>query len=278
LSGYLAKRLHDPEVERALSALPNDLNELGFDPWGFHADAAVPLYGLARRIHDYFRPEIHGIEHLPRGRVLLVANHSGQLPLDGVVIAVATLLRGAPPRLVRPMFDRWFPKVPYVNEAIIRAGAVLGDPINCRNLLESDQAILVFPEGTKGSGKPFHKRYQLQEFGRGFMRLALQTDSPVVPVAVIGGEESIISLHDVKPLARLLGMPYFPVSPFFPLFGVLGYLPLPVKFHVHFGEPMRFSGRFDDEDAVIDQKVGEARARIQQMIDAGLRTRRGIFT
>lgn len=270
--------LHDPDVERALSSIPNELNELGFDPWGLCPEEAQTLGAIARRIHDYFRPEVHGIERLPAGRVLLVANHAGQLPLDGLVIAVACLLRASPPRLVRPMIERWFPRVPYVNEALTRAGAVLGDPINCRNLLESDQAILVFPEGVKGSGKPIQKRYQLQEFGRGFMRLALQTGAPVVPVAVVGSEESIISVHNAKTLARLLGMPYFPVHPLFPLLGPLAYLPLPVRFHLYFGEPMRFEGRFDDEDAVLDAKVAAVRGRIAEMLAEGLRARRGWFT
>lgn len=270
--------LDDPEVARALAALPNPLNELGYDDWGLSPAEARALGAIARRIHDYFRPEIEGIERLPRGRALLVANHAGQLPLDGVVIGVACLLRADPPRLVRAMVERWFPRVPYVNEALARAGAVLGDPINCRNLLESDQAILVFPEGVKGSGKTFRDRYRLQAFGRGFMRLALQTGAPVVPVAVIGSEESIISVHNARSLARLLGMPYFPVSPLLPLLGLLAYFPLPVKFHVRFGEPMRFEGRFDDEDAVIDEKVAVVRGRIQEMLDEGLRARRGIFS
>jgi len=272
-----SKLLDDPDVARALAALPNALNELGYDPWGLCPEEARAVYSVARRIHDYFRPETHGIERLPRGRVLLVANHAGQLPLDGVVIAVACLLRADPPRLVRAMVERWFPRVPFVNQALARAGAVLGDPINCRNLLENDQAILVFPEGVKGSGKTFRDRYQLQKFGRGFMRLALQTGAPVVPVAVVGSEESIISVHNARSLARLFGMPYFPVSPLLPLLGPLAYFPLPVKFHVRFGEPMRFEGRFDDEDAVLDEKVAAVRGRVQAMIDEGLAARQGLF-
>ncbi|MCC6556015.1 MAG: acyltransferase family protein [Polyangiaceae bacterium] len=274
----MAKVLSDPDVARALGSLPNRLNELGFDPWGFHPEEARPLYALARRIFDYFRTEVHGIEHLPPGRLLLVANHAGQLPLDGVVIAVACLLRAQPPRLVRALVERWFPGVPWVNEAFARAGAVLGDPINCRNLLESDQAILVFPEGAKGSGKTFEHRYELQPFGRGFMRLALQTSAPIVPIAVVGSEESIPSVHNAAALARLLGMPYFPVSPLLPLLGLLAYFPLPVKFHVWFGEPMRFTGAYDDEDPVIDAKVEQVRARIREMLDAGLEARRGWFS
>ncbi len=266
----IADTIIDPEVVRALAGLPNRVNEHGFDDWGFSPVESRALYSVARRVYDYFHPSIQGIENLPPGRALVVANHSGQLPFDGVVIAVACLLQGRPPRLVRAMIERWFPSVPYLNEILTRAGAVLGDPVNCRNLLEDEQMILVFPEGARGSGKVWKDRYRLQGFGRGFLRLALQTDTPVVPVAVVGGEESIISVHNWKALAKLFGTPYWPVSP-------LGYLPLPVKFHVKFGEPMRFSGRFDDEDAVIDEKVARVEARVQALIEELLSARKSLF-
>jgi 1-acyl-sn-glycerol-3-phosphate acyltransferase len=272
-----AGKLVDPAIAKALSSVPNRVNEFGFDPWGFSPSEAPALWTIGKHIYDYFHPAIHGIENIPEGRALIVANHSGQLPLDGVVIAIACLLHGKPPRLVRAMIERWFPRIPYVNEALTRAGAVLGDPVNCANLLHDDQAILVFPEGVKGSGKTWSERYTLKGFGRGFMRLALQTDTPIVPVAVIGGEESIISVHNFRSLARLLGMPYFPIPPHLPIAGLLSYLPLPVKFHVYFGEPMRFEGRFDDEDAAIDQKVAEVEGRVARMIEEGLRARTSIF-
>lgn len=276
-SEALRRQLIDPEVERAIDTLPNKINELGFDMWGFSPKDAKLYYSLGRHIYNYFRPEIHGIENLPDKRVLIVPNHSGQLPFDGMVISTACLLKARPPRLLRAMAERWVPTLPFVNEAFSRTGVVLGDPINCRNLLMDDQAILVFPEGARGSGKPFSERYKLVAFGRGFMRLALQTESPIVPVAVIGGEESIISLHNWKGLARLLRMPYAPISPFLPILGPLAYLPLPVKFHVYFGEPMHFTGPFDDEDAVIDVKVAQVQARVQELIAEGLRKRTSLF-
>lgn len=186
-----------------------------------------------------------------------------------MLIVLTMLLRAHPPGLVRPMVERWFPKLPFVNELFARCGAVLGDPVNCRNLLLDDQVIVVFPEGVKGSGKTWKHRYQLQASGRGFMRLALQTDTPIVPCAVIGSEESIVSVYDWKGMARLLGMPYLPISPL--------CFPLPVKFHVHFGEPMRFDGRFDDEDAAIDAKVKRVTDAIAALIARGLAARKSIF-
>ncbi len=154
---------------------------------------------------------------------------------------------------------------------------MVGDPINCRNLLEADNAILVFPEGARGCGKVWSKRYQLERFGRGFMRLALQTNTPIVPIAVVGAEESIPSMFDAKPLARLLGAPYFPVPPHLPLVGLAAYLPLPTKFHIHFGKPMVFDGPFDDEDDAIQEKVEVVRSTVQRMLDEGVANRESIF-
>ncbi len=269
----------DPDIGRAFDALPATvtLNSAGYDSWGFNPEQARVYFSLARRIYDYFRPDVRGIERIPQGRVLIVPNHSGQLPFDGLVIAVACLLKLDPPRLVRAMAERWFPTLPWVNIAFSRSGVVLGDPINCRNLLEAENAILVFPEGTRGSGKPWPKRYELARFGRGFMRLALQTRTPIVPCGVVGGEESIISLTDVKPLARMLKMPYFPVHPLLPVLGPLAYFPLPVRFHLRFGEPLHFNGNFDDEDDVIDRHVDQVMDAVRGLIAAGRRERKGWF-
>lgn len=266
-----------PRVTEALARIPMQVNALGYDAWGFSPEESKLYYSLAYHVYRYFRPEIRGIDKLPRGRVLIIGNHSGQLPFDGLVAAVACLVEADPPRLVRAMAERWFPTLPFVSEVFYRTGVVLGDPINCRNLLEADNAILVFPEGVRGSGKTWDHRYRLVSFGRGFMRLALQTRTPIVPLSVIGGEESIISVHNIEPLARLLRMPYFPVPALLPLLGPAAYLPLPVRFYLNFGEPMLFEGPFDDEDEAIDAKVAQVTTRLQAMIDEGLRQRQGVF-
>ncbi len=274
----LLGRTVDADVARAVDAAPNRVNEFGYDPWGFNPAFAKVGYSFGKRLFlRYFRPEVTGIENVPDGRVLIVPNHSGQLPFDGVVVALVMLLHGRPPRAVRAMVERAFPAIPFVNEVLFRGGAVLGDPVNCKNLLEEEQAILVFPEGARGGGKVFQKRYQLQRFGRGFMRLALQTKTPIVPVGIVGGEESIISVYDARRLARLLGLPYVPVSPLLPVLGPLAYLPMPVKFRIRFGEPLRFDGPADDEDASIDRKVDAVKAAIDGLLRAELAARRGIF-
>ncbi|PID39364.1 MAG: glycerol acyltransferase [Proteobacteria bacterium] len=264
-----------PKIDAAIDEVAGRIGD--YDPWGLSPKQAKVYFSLAHRIYRYFRPQIHGIEKLPEGRCLLVPNHSGQLPFDGLVIAVACLLEAKPPRLVRAMAERWFPTLPFVNVAFSRAGVTVGDPINGRNLLEADNALLVFPEGARGSAKTWQHRYQLVSFGRGFMRLALQAESPIVPVAVVGAEESIISLHNAEGLANLLGTPYFPVPALLPLLGPLAFLPLPTRFHVYFGEPLTFDGPFDDEDEAIEAKVAVVMERVQGLIDRGLEERESVF-
>jgi 1-acyl-sn-glycerol-3-phosphate acyltransferase len=262
-------------IDRASTAM--NVNDRGYDPWGFHAGTAKLYFSIAKQVYRYFRPRVHGIENIPKGRVLIVPNHSGQLPFDGLVVATACLLEADPPRLVRTMAERWFPTLPFVNIAFSRSGVTVGDPINCRNLLTADNAILVFPEGVRGSGKTWQHRYQLADFGRGFMRLALQSEAPVVPVGVIGAEESIISIADARPLAQLFGAPYLPVPALLPLLGPLAYLPIPTRFHVYFGEPLQFEGPFDDEDEAIQEKVHFVQEAVRDLIDRGLNERDGWF-
>ena len=271
----------DDEIAAAIDTIAdaesNNINALGYDQWGFRRETAKIYYSLGKLIFSYFRPQVHGIDNLPTGRMLVVPNHSGQLPFDAVSVSIACLLHGKPPRLVRAMAERWVPTLPFVNIAFSRSGVVLGDPINCRNLLEADQGILVFPEGVRGSGKTWWKRYQLAHFGRGFMRLALQTHSPIVPVGIVGAEESIISIADIKPLADALGIPYVPVPALLPLLGPLAFLPMPTRFHLYFGEPLEFDGPFDDEDEAIDAKVAVVQDAVAELIKRGRKERTGWF-
>jgi 1-acyl-sn-glycerol-3-phosphate acyltransferase len=215
--------------------------------------------------------EAYGVEKVPKGRVLLISNHSGQLPMDGAMIGVAMLLEADPPRAIRSMVEKWVPALPFVSTFMARVGQIVGTPENCRRLLESDEAILVFPEGIRGISKLWPQRYQLQDFGLGFMRLALETNTPIVPIAVVGAEEQAPALVDVKPLAKLLGFPAFPLT-------VTGLpLPLPTKYRIYFGDPLRFTGRPDDEDSELDKKVRTVKASIQSMLNQGLKERRSVF-
>ncbi|HZN91557.1 MAG TPA: lysophospholipid acyltransferase family protein [Myxococcales bacterium] len=261
-----------PDQRPQLTAIARTENEYGVDPFGFSLEfalaAVAPLLWLYK---FYFRVETHGVEKVPAGRVLLVANHSGQLPFDGAMIGVAMLTEATPPRAVRSMVEKWVPTLPYVSTVMARSGQIVGTPENCRRLLHAEEAIMVFPEGARGISKLWSQRYQLQEFGLGFMRLALETQTPIVPIGVVGAEEQAPALMDVKPLARLLGFPAFPITP-----TILPF-PLPVKYHLHFGEPLTFQGRPDDEDAELEKKVKVVKGAIQQLIREGLQERKGVF-
>ena len=250
-------------------------NEFGFDEFGLSRDSVRTAARLARWLYrNYFRASAFGIEHIPAtGRVLFVSNHSGQLPFDGLVIGAATFLEPPQPRLVRSMVEYFVPSVPFASYLFARWGQITGTPENCRRLLAAEEAVLVFPEGARGISKPFSKRYQLAEFGKGFMRLALEMQTPIVPVAVIGAEEQAPAVN-VKPLARLLGTPSFPIVPYPPF---VPLLPLPVKYRVYFGEPMTFTGDPDDDEEVLDEKVKQVKNRIQSMIHLGLRERQNVF-
>jgi 1-acyl-sn-glycerol-3-phosphate acyltransferase len=263
------------DYEQRSRALTVRQNEYGFDPFGFSLGSVKYAVLVSRWLYrNYFRAEVHGIENVPpAGRVLLVSNHSGQLPFDGLVIGMALFLDADPPRVVRSMVEHFVPSVPFASYLFSRWGQITGTPENCRRLLSDEEAILVFPEGARGISKPFSHRYQLQEFGYGFMRLALETRTPIVPVAVIGAEEQAPAVN-LKPVARLLGTPSFPVVPYPPF---LPLVPLPVKYRVYFGEPIFFEGDADDDDEQIEPKVRTVMHRIQSMIHLGLRGRRGIF-
>ena len=222
----------------------------------------------AKLSRSYFRTIVQGIENLPSGRVLIVANHSGQIPLDGVIIAISVFLEANPPRFVRAMVEKWSQTLPFVSMFFATCGQVVGVPENANRLLAHDEALLVFPEGTRGLSKTFQQRYQLTDFGLGFMRLALETDTPIVPVAVIGAEEQYISVGQLRSLAKALHMPSFPVIPQLLIPG--GQFPLPTRYRLYFGEPLRFRGDPDDDDAVIEEKVWVVKATIQSMLNRGL--------
>lgn len=266
------------ELAERISKTPTPLNEFGFDKYGFNPDDALRLLPLSLLLYRYyFRVENHGIENVPPGRVLLIANHAGQLPFDGMMLTVAMLLEAEPPRIVRGMGEYFIPKLPWLGTAAVRGGMMVGTPENCRSMLQDGECVMVFPEGARGINKTFSKRYRLERFGLGFMRLALETQTPIVPIAFIGSEEQNPGLANFAGLGHALGMPALPITLGFPWLGPLGLLPMPTKYHIHYGAPLRFDGDPNDEDAVIQAKVNRVRRAIEEMFEVGLRQRRGIF-
>ncbi len=266
------------EAAARMRRIPTRLNEFGYDPWGFNVDVARRALVITTLLYRYyFRVETHGIEHLPAGRALIISNHAGQVALDAAMIGTAMFLEAEPPRIVRGMGEYWLPTLPFVNVLMSRTGSVVGTPKNCIDLLHNEEAVIAFPEGVRGMNKLFSDRYRLQRFGSGFMRLALATKTPIVPVAVVGSEEQAPGLANLEAVGRLLGMPAFPITLTWPLLGPLGLIPFPVKYRIYFGKPMRFEGDADDEDAVIGRHVGKVKQAIQGMLDAGVRERPSIF-
>ena len=282
----LIKRLLPPplrkvqvELEARLARIPTTLNEFGVDPFGYEPHfAAQVLLPLALAHRYWLRVATTGIERVPGGRVLLVANHGGNtFAWDGAMLSMSMLLDAEPPRVVRGMAEYYLTTLPYFGTLMHRVGSVVGTPSNCAQLLDRGEAIMVFPEGERGFVKPYTERYQLQRFGLGFMRLALETDTPIVPVGIVGNEEQSPGLLRSRWLGKLVGAPVAPITLTFPWLGLASFLPLPVKFRLHFGEPLRFDGDPSEEDAEIQKKVDVVKDAIRAGIAEGLAARRGWF-
>ena len=256
------------------------------DDFGYDPAFAARVQPLVRFLYErWWRVEPSGLEHVPAtGRLLLVGNHSGGVfPYDGVMIAEA--LRTHHPgggREARPLVEDFVYQMPFLGPALARAGVVRASAENARRLLEREEAVVVFPEGAKGLGKYYRDRYRLQRFGRGgFVSLALRTGAPLVPVAVIGGEEIHPVLARWQWLARGLELPYFPVTPTFPWLGLFGLVPLPTKWRLVFGAPIDLAAEHGPDahrdELLVNRLKEEIRERIQRMIVAGLAERRSVF-
>jgi len=267
------------EVNARLAELPTTLNEYGVDPFGYDPRYASPFLLPAAFFYRYwFRVAVHRIERVPSGRVLLIANHGGNtFAFDGAMLAMAMLLEGRPPRAVRGMAEYYLPTIPFFGTLMHRTGSVVGTPRNCEQLLERGEAIMVFPEGERGFVKTYRERYRLQRFGLGFMRLALETETPIVPVGIVGSEEQSPGLVRSRWLGRLIGAPVAPITITMPWLGPAGMIPLPVKFRIGFGEPLHFEGDSNEEDAEVERKVEIVKDAIRGLIAEGLEARRGWF-
>lgn len=263
----LRRYLVPDELETIISSAPKPMGSLDYDRWGFNTETSRLGLGIAKRVYDhYFRTEAYGLEHIPRhGRVLIISNHSGYLPIDAVLIGVALSTNPHGARLPRAMMERFLPSVPYIGNLLNSVGAVVGEVQNCVEMLRQEEAVMVFPEGVRGTGKGFDKRYQLQRFGNGFMHLAIETNTPIIPVGVVGCEESMPMFGNIAPLARALSIPYVPVA--LPA-------PLPAKVTIHFGQPLRFHGPVENEQTVTGY-VNEVKAAINGLIGEGLVLREG---
>ena len=252
------------------------------DDYGFDAEVTDRFVMAALRpiAHKWFRIEVRGIENIPAaGGALVVSNHSGTVPLDGLM--TMSVIHERTGRHLRPLGADLVFRMPLVSSLARKTGATLACNEDAERMLSGGELVGVWPEGFKGIGKPFSERYKLQRFGRGgFVSAALRTGVPIVPLSVVGAEEIYPLVGNLPALARLLGVPYIPITPLFPLLGPLGLVPLPSKWLLEFGEPIRtdeFDGAAADDPMLVFNVTDQVRETIQQTLYTLLMQRESVF-
>ncbi len=281
--GHLVRAVTSFLARQAELAGRHARGEIELDEFGFDVEWTESLLPLFRFLyHHYWRVQVTGLHNVPgEGRALLVSNHAGVLPFDGAMIRTAIITDHPQPRHARALIMDAFFGVPFISWFLRRTGNTLAHPGDAERLLERDELVLVFPEGVKGTGKPYSERYRLRRFGRGgFAQIALRTGAPIIPVSVVGSEELYPMLANLGPVARMIGMPYFPVTPTFPLLGPLGVLPLPSSWSIEFHEPIpveQFGADAAEDPATVMRISDQVRDIIQDGIYRGLERRGSVF-
>ncbi|WP_084525864.1 lysophospholipid acyltransferase family protein [Nocardia vaccinii] len=280
--GELARGTIRSTAEFAGRRLSGDyqVDEFGLDE---HLLESVLLPVLRPLAELWFRVQVDGIENIPESEAaLIVANHAGVVALDGLMVQLAVHDRHPKQRALRLLAADLVFETPIMGWLARKAGHTRACPADAARLLRAGELVGVFPEGFKGAGKPYSERYKLQRFGRGgFASTAVKTGVPIVPCAIVGSEEIYPKLADLKPLARLLGLPYFPVTPLFPHLGLLGGIPLPSKWYIEFGEPITtgaYRPETADDPMTRLEVTNQVRATIQKMLYRRLTTRGNPFT
>jgi 1-acyl-sn-glycerol-3-phosphate acyltransferase len=263
--------LIDEQVRERVRQIEIPWNAYGVDPYGISQEYLARSYTMLGFLYKrYFAIEVFGLENVPaRGRAMLIGNHSGGVALDGAMVGASMFFDKDPPRVAQGMAEKFLNRVPFASSWLNRTGNFTGLPETAARLLEDDRLLLVFPEGAKGTAKLYRERYSLVHFGTGFMRLALQTRSPIVPFAFIGGGEAIPTIANSYTLGKLVGAPYVPITPY------LVALPLPVRLEIRYGEPMMFEGTGTEDDEVVGGYVEQVKQRIGELIAIGRKHREG---
>jgi 1-acyl-sn-glycerol-3-phosphate acyltransferase len=256
----------------------DEVDDFGFDPK--FTETLMPALEFLYTV--WWRVEAAGVENVPdAGPGLIVANHSGVLPWDGLMVNLAVRHEHPARRQCRMLALDMFALLPFLASGLAKSGAVRANQENGERLLRSGELVGVFPEGVKGVGKPFKHRYKLARFGRGgFVRLALRTGAPIIPVAVVGAEEVHPNLASANWVGKPFGLPYLPITPTFPALGLLGVVPLPTKWSIDFGDPIPVDayGPKGAEDPILVNRLSEqVRSTVQGMIDSRLARRRSIW-
>lgn len=242
------------------------------DPWGFNLQLCentlrrlMPLY------RSYFKVRVFGQENVENKPYLVVSNHTGQIPLDGMLITVAFAFDISPPRMLRGMVERFLAQMPFLGDLTAQTGSILGDRANCEYLIDHGESILVFPEGVKGVSKNTPDYYKLRSFSQGFYRIALQKQTPILPICVIGAEEMFPLVFHAKKLAAMLKLPSFPIS--------ANLIPLPSPIDIYIGKeiPIPEHMSLESTDKEIKENVYHIENTIKRMIVHGLKNRRPFF-
>lgn len=263
--------LIDPEVAERVDRLEVPFNSQGVDPYGISKKHVARSFTMLTFLYrKYFRVSVHGIENVPpRGRAMLVGNHSGGVAVDGAMTLASLFWEMSPPRLGQGMAEKFINRVPFMSEWANRCGHFTGLPEHAERLLRDDRLLMVFPEGARGTAKLYRERHSLVEFGTGFVRLAMKTKTPIVPFAFIGGGEAIPTIMNSYTLGALFGAPYVPITPY------IFALPLPVSLEVRYGAPVVLEGTGAEDDEIVAGYVERVKGVIQGLMEDGIRHRRG---
>lgn len=242
------------------------------DPWGFNLELCektlrkiIPFY------RSYFKVRVFGLENIQDHSYIVASNHTGQIPIDSMLITIAFLLESTPPRILRAMVERFMAQLPFIGDFTAQTGSILGDRENCAYLIDHGESILVFPEGVRGISKNTADYYQLKKFSEGFYRIALQKRTPILPVCVIGAEEMFPFVFHSKKIANILNVPAIPLS--------ANFFPLPSPIDIYIGKeipiPDILSSEATDKD--IKENVYHIENVIKRMVIHGLKNRRPFF-
>jgi 1-acyl-sn-glycerol-3-phosphate acyltransferase len=253
------------------------------DEFGFNLKTFAswePLFRFC--FEDYFKVQVQGLENIPgQGKALLVGNHSGLLPLDGAMITMALCNAHPSPRRVRYLVSDWFFTVPGLSQWISETGQVRGSIENAHKLLNNEELVGIYPEGLRGVGKTFRERYRMHDFHPGFVQLSIATQTPIIPIATIGGDEIFPNFTNLKSIARLLKMPFFPVTLAFPWLPFPApFIPLPIKWLINIHKPIDLGY---PPDKAHDKKLVLTIAReiqydLQRVLNSQLRQRKSMFS
>lgn len=283
LSSQLAKTLSFDFYKGVIDRLGSTEYEDEVDPFGLDKNFIEKIKPVFDYLYyKYWRVTTTGTENIPNeGRALIVSNHSGTIPYDGAMLKIAILNEHSQRKDARFLVEDFVYHMPFMGTFMYRIGGIRASPENAEFLLSTDHLLIVFPEGVKGIGKYYRNRYKLQRFGRGgFIKLCMRTKTPIIPAAIVGAEEIHPIIFKSNILAKTIGLPYIPITPTFPLLGLLGCIPLPSKWSIHFGKTIDF-GKFtpkEVEDDLLIHKLSERiRGEIQEIIIELLKKRRSVW-